>query len=251
MRPHLSTADAERILCERYPDLAEQAGEAPALLAAAALIRMAADLRAIKLRTRPVPPLTRIQSDAAMTLARAAGDGIEYAELLIALHQRAEGARWEDVADLRGYADPSAARLRVERLRKRVGVTEDELPVAPTLPAHTKRARALIEAATTDLTTNPDLVGQAAKVLGALLLAAAHDQATGADLRTWAEDPTFTGAGDGLAHAPRAAAEAAAVILADAAATLPAGTRGDVNALVLAGIDVWDPPHRAQNQDQH
>ncbi|WP_260697253.1 hypothetical protein, partial [Nocardiopsis changdeensis] len=47
---------------------------------------------------------------------------------------------------------------------------------------------------------------------------------------------------EGLARAPREQAEAARQVLADTATRLPAGTRGDINRLVLAGIDQWDPP---------
>lgn len=247
MRPHLSTEDAERILNERYPALRDQAGEAPALLATAALTFLAADLRAAELGSRTVRPITRLQLDAAMALAGTAADGVEYAELFVAAYQRADDATWQEIADLRGYARQGAARTRFERLRERHGVAEETLPAAPTLPAHTKRARALIEAATTDRTTNPDLASQAARVLGALLLAARYGQATGADLRTWAEDPTFAGTADGLAAAPRETAEAAHQVLT-AAATLPAGTRGDIDALVLAGIDVWAPPAQSHQQ---
>lgn len=247
MRSHLSTTDAERILRERYPDLFEQAGEAPALLAAAAVARLAADLRALELGTRPVAPVTRLQLDAAMALIPGAADGVDYADLIVAAHQRADGAHWKDIAALRGYARQGAARTRFERLQERFSVPDSELPPAPTLPAHTARAARHIEAATSGRTVSPFLVRTAAEVLGALLLAARYDQATGADLRVWAEEPQFAGVGDGLAAAPREAAEAAHQVLADTAA-LPEGTRADITALVMAGIDVWDPPTITQEE---
>ncbi|GAA1451120.1 hypothetical protein [Nocardiopsis tropica] len=241
MRPHLSITDAENILIERYPDLRDHAGEAPALLAAVGLVFLGADLRAAELGNRPVRPVTRLQLDAAMALAGAAVDGAEYAELVVAAHLRAADATWQEIADLRGYARQGAARTRFDRLRKRHGVAEQELPAAPTLPAHTARAARYIETATANRPLSPFLARTAADVLGALLLAARYDQATGTDLRTWAEDPTFSGSVDGLAAAPREAAEAAHQVLTDTAA-LPAGTRADITAVVLAGIDVWDPP---------
>lgn len=241
MRPHLSTTDAESVLIERYPDLFDRAGATPAMLAAAALVFLAADLRAAELGNRPVRPVTRLQMDAAMALAGAAVDGAEYAELVVAAHLRAADATWQEIADLRGYARQGAARTRFERLRERHGVAEESLPAAPTLPAHTARAARYIETATADRPISPFLARTAADVLGALLLAARYDQATGADLRTWAEDPAFAGSGDGLGTAPREEAEAAHQVLAEAAA-LPAGTRADITAVVLAGIDAWDPP---------
>lgn len=249
MRPHLSTTDAESILIERYPDLFEQAGEAPALLAAAAVSRLAADLRAIELGTRTAAPITRLQLEALMVLIPVAADGVDYADLLGAIYLRADGAHWKDVAALRGYSRPQAAQTRFERLQEKFSVPDSELPPAPTLPAHTARAARYIETATGGRPISPFLARTATEVLGALLLAARYDQATGADLRTWAEDPRFTGAGDGLAAAPREQAEAAHQVLTDAA-TLPEGTRGDIDRLVLAGIDVWDPPPVDAGQDR-
>ncbi|WP_150255283.1 hypothetical protein [Nocardiopsis deserti] len=246
MRSHLSTADAESILIERYPDLRDRAGETSEMLAAAALVFLAADLRAAELGSRPVRPVTRLQMDAAMALAGAAVDGAEYAELVVAAHLRAADATWQEIADLRGYSRQGAAATRFERLRERHGVAEESLPTAPTLPAHTARAARYIETATADRTISPFLARTAADVLGALLLAARYGQATGADLRAWVEDPMFAGAGDGLAAAPRDAAEAAHQVLADTAA-LPEGTRADITAVVSAGIDQWDPP-AAQDQ---
>ena len=248
MRPHLSTADAESILIERYPDLRDQAGQTSAMLATAALVFLATDLCAAELDNRPVRPVTRLQMDAAMALAGAAADGAEYAELVVAAHQRAADATWQEIADLRGYARQGAARTRFERLRERHGVAEEALPTAPTLPAYTAHAARYIETATAGRPISPFLARTAADVLGALLLAARYGQATGADLRTWAEDPRFAGAGDGLAAAPREQTEAAHQVLADAA-TLPEGTRGDITAVILAGIDVWDPPAQP-HQDQ-
>lgn len=241
MRSHLNTTDAESILIERYPDLRDRAGETSAMLAAAALVFLAADLRAAELGNRPVRPVTRLQMEAAMALAGVAVDGAEYAELVVAAHLRAADATWQEIADLRGYARQGAARTRFERLRERHGVAEESLPAAPTLPAHTARAARYIEAATAGRPISPFLARTAADVLGALLLAARYGQATGADLRTWAEDPVFAGASDGLAHASPDEAEAAHQVLADTAA-LPVGTRADITAVVLAGIDQWDPP---------
>lgn len=245
----LTTDDAVRILTERYPDLPAQAGTGtPHTLAVLAVARLAADLSRGPADEFAAAPVTRQELDAATVLISNAHTGIEHAEVIVTAAQYAQhGISWHDIAALRGHAGGASTQKRQSRLIERLGVPDTVLPVAPTLPAHTKRARTLIEAATAEEPTSPYLVAQAADVLGALLLAARYDQVTGADLRTWAEDPAFTGAGDGLAGAPREAAEAAHQVLA-AAATLPAGTRGDISSLVLAGIDMWDLPAQPHQQ---
>ncbi len=124
MRPHLSTADAESILIERYSDVRDRAGKTPAMLAVAALVLLAADLRAAELGNRPVRPVTRLQLDAAMALAGTAVDGAEYAELVVAAHLRAAGATWQ-------RRSPTCA---ATPSRERHGVVEESLPAAPPFP---------------------------------------------------------------------------------------------------------------------
>ncbi|GAA1463510.1 hypothetical protein NE857_34010 (plasmid) [Nocardiopsis exhalans] len=245
----LTTDDAVRILTARYPDLPAQAGtSAPHVFAALAVARLAADLSRSPAEEFAAAPVTRQELDAATVLISDAHTGIEHAEVILTAAQYVQdGVSWDDIAALRGHAGGATSQKRQSRLIERLGIPDTALPVAPTLPAHTKRARALVEAATTQEPASPYLAAQAAEVLGALLLAARYDQVTGADLRAWTADPAFAGAADGLAAAPREAAEAAHHVLA-AAATLPEGTRGDINALVLAGIDQWDPPADAQDR---
>lgn len=245
----LTTDDAVRILTERYPDLPVQACTgAPHVLAALAVARVAADLNRRPAGGLAVAPVTRRELDAATMLINDAHLGTEHAEVIITAAQQAQvGVSWDDIAALRGHAGGGTTQKRQSRLQNRLGVPDTALPLAPTLSAHTERARALIEAATAKAPTSPYLAAQAADVLGALLLAATHTQVTDPDLRAWTTDPVFADAGDGLAAAPREQAEAAHQVLT-AAASLPEGTRGDVNALVLAGIDTWDPPTTADSQ---
>ncbi|WP_260697254.1 hypothetical protein, partial [Nocardiopsis changdeensis] len=194
-RDRLTADDAVRILTARYPDLPAQAGTGtPHTFAALAVARVAADLSRGPADGYAAAPVTRQELDAATVLISDAHTGIEHAEVIITAAQYAhDGVSWDDLAALRGHAGGASTQKRQSRLIERLGVPDTVLPVAPTLPAHTKRARALVEAATAEEPTSPYLAAQAADVLGALLLAARYDQATGADLRAWTEDPTFTG----------------------------------------------------------
>lgn len=243
----MQSTDAERILTERYPDLFSQAGSTPYLLAHVAVGRVAADLRAMELGT-PVRPVTQQELDAATVLSRDLDDAAAYARYQIMAHQRGRDTSWSRIADLYGDNTPQQTQGRFSRYRTRLGITAQELPTAPTLAAYTQRAEHLVQAATADRPISVHLARRAADVLGALLLAATYGQATGAQLRTWAQETTFATAVDGLAEAPREHASAAAAILADAAADLP-GTRGDINAVVLTALDVYDPPAAPASED--
>src|SRR5699024_5962194 len=135
-------------------------------------VRVAAD---INRGTTGEPAVTRQQLDAATVLLTDAHAGTEHAEVIITAAQYTQdGVSWGDIAALRGHAGGASTQKRQSRLQTRLGVPESALPVAPTLPAHTKRAHALITAATAEAPTSPYLVAQAADVLGALLLAAQH-----------------------------------------------------------------------------
>src|SRR5690606_39709 len=74
--------------------------------------------------------------------------------------------------------------------------------IAPTMDARRTRARALVEAAAAGGETNPYIKAAAADLLAVLLLAAAHDDVSAADLRAWCEDGEFAAAAEGIGRAP-------------------------------------------------
>lgn len=237
----LDTLRAELILTRRYPHLPAPPHTPPELFAVAVVGLLAADLRAEQRGDDTVPPITQQELDAATVLIGVAGEGLAYAELLISAAQRGRGATWADIAAHRRYSKVQAAQTRQARLQERFGIPDHELPAPPTLAAHADRARRLVETATADRPLSPHLASLAIDTLSVLLLAAAHDHATGADLRDWIRDPHMIGVLVGLDRIPREQAPAAHRILDDTTG-LPEGTRGDLNAVLLAAIDVWDPP---------
>lgn len=107
---------------------------------------------------------------------------LEEAELEAIGHLRAAGAGWSEIAAARGWGNSRAAERRAQKrytsLRARVpGYIP---PLAPTLAAHTDRARRLVDAL--DGPASPFTAAAAADVLGAVLLAAAG---AGGDAQAW------------------------------------------------------------------
>lgn len=237
----LDTLRAELILAARYPDVPAPPHTTPELFAVTVVGLLAADIRAEQRGDDTAPPITQQELDAATVLVGVAGEGLAYAELLISAAQRGRGATWADIAAHRHYSKVQAAQTRHIRLQERFGIPDHELPAPPTLAAHADRARHLVETATAERQLSPHLASPAIDTLSVLLLAAAYDHGTGADLRAWIRDPHMGGALAGLGRIPREQAQAAHRILDDTTG-LPEGTRGDLNAVLLAAIDVWDPP---------